>query len=133
MKGVDTFFKTYFILMIVYSVFGIFNSILRLLGYGDFIEENPFLMFIGVLFTLLSLAIFVLSIIALIRFIKGNLPKLTLIVPIVVLGVFVIGLFFGIFVAISGSFAILELLLFVDLFSCLFILPFSIDVLSRFK
>jgi hypothetical protein len=97
-KSKDNFFKTYFILVIVYSVLGIIDN-LFITGNTSLlnIQQNTAMSVWLIVFGLYQIAIFILSVVALVKAIKQKLT-FNIIVPILLLADF---MFFTIFSLVS--------------------------------
>ncbi|MFW6233467.1 MAG: hypothetical protein ACOC3Z_02285 [Nanoarchaeota archaeon] len=120
------FAKIYFILMIFYGVLNILTNVIKyLVGV-----KSPLFVIVGSFLTIYSLAVIILSIVALVNFIKNNFSKSILIVPCIILGMFVVGLFMGIIGLVMNINFVGFLGLF-DLISAFFIIGFSIYQLIK--
>ncbi|MFP4402870.1 MAG: hypothetical protein ACLFPJ_00785 [Candidatus Woesearchaeota archaeon] len=120
------FAKIYFILMIFYGVLNILANVIKyLVGV-----KSPLFIIVGSFLTIYSLAVIILSIVALVNFIKNNFSKSILIVPCIILGMFVVGLFMGIIGLVMNINFVGFLGLF-DLISAFFIIGFSIYQLIK--
>ena len=134
----NKFFKTYYMILIFYAVLGILDSLV-FGGVKDTVGEVSNL-WIGIV-SVVGIAVFIMSIFALVKFIKLKLPKLTWILPIYHLfgWVFfvVYGLIWGVMAAIQGNpineQSIPPGLMVVGVLSSIFELGFSIFILKKFK
>lgn len=97
-KSKDSFFKTYLILVVVYAILGIIDT-LFLTGNTSLlnIQQNTAMSVWLVIFGLYQIAIFILSVVALVKAIKQKL-KFKIILPILLLVDF---MFFTIFSLVS--------------------------------
>ncbi|MBS3072326.1 hypothetical protein J4477_00650 [Candidatus Pacearchaeota archaeon] len=138
MEKSSRFFKTYFILVIFYAIIGILDS-LFLSGMKETFGQISILWMVFV--SLFEFAIFILSIIALVVFIKNKLPKVTLIMPIyhliTAVLILIYGFAWGILSAVQGNPIAGQLIppgmIAIGVISSLFELIFSIYILSKFK
>jgi len=97
-KSENSFFKTYFILVIVYAILGIIDT-LFITGNTSLlqIQQNTAMFVWLIIFCLYQIAIFILSVVALVKAIKQKL-KFKIILPILLLVEF---MFFTIFSLVS--------------------------------
>ena len=138
MEKSSRFFKTYFILVIFYAIIGILDS-LFLSGMKETFGQISILWMVFV--SLFEFVIFILSIIALVVFIKNKLPKVTLIMPIyhliTAVLILIYGFAWGILSAVQGNPIAGQLIppgmIAIGVISSLFELIFSIYILSKFK
>jgi len=138
MEKSSRFFKTYFILVIFYAIIGILDS-LFLSGMKETFGQISILWMVFV--SLFEFTIFILSIIALVVFIKNKLPKVTLIMPIyhliTAVLILIYGFAWGILSAVQGNPIAGQLIppgmIAIGVISSLFELIFSIYILSKFK
>ena len=131
------FFKKYYILMIVYAVFGLIS------GYVSYSDSTfgDVVVWWAYLGSLITLGVVVLSVIAIFNFRKNKLSNITLIIPIyhIVLAVatFIYGIILGIGAIISGinpdNIVIPSWFTLSAIISSLFELVFSVYILNKFK
>jgi len=96
------FFKTYFIIIIILVILDLVDSlfITGSLNVSSILLTRNTAYIVWILFLLLvGLAEFVLSIIAIITFVKRKIPKISLVVPIIILATTIFFIFSG---AIAG-------------------------------
>lgn len=132
------FFKTYFILMIIWAVIGLIDSFFITGSKETFGQIN---MVYTLLLWLFVFAILVLSIIALVLFIKNKFSKISLVLPIyhivAVILIIVYGIIWGVTSAILGNpitnQAVTSLLIGIGIISSLFELVFSGYILNKFR
>ncbi|MCA9459594.1 MAG: hypothetical protein KC550_03530 [Nanoarchaeota archaeon] len=130
------FFKTYYILMIIFAIIGLTDSFLTY-----FAKSLVEYIIWSVITSLLSLGVFILSIIAVIKFTKNQFSKITLVIPIfhIAYPVFllIIGIIWGIMSVASGNLinpqTIPVWLILIGIVSSLFELVFSGYILNKFK
>ena len=138
MKKESKFFKPYYLLVIVYAIIGLLDSLV-FSGMKETFGQVSILW--KVIVGIYAFAIFVLSIIALVLFIKNKLAKIILVIPIYHLVSAVLILFYGIIwgvvSAVQGNPINEQLippgLIAMGVVSSLFELIFSIYVLSKYK
>ena len=138
MKKESKFFKPYYLLVIVYAIIGLLDSLV-FSGMKETFGQVSILW--TVLVGIYAFAIFVLSIIALVLFIKNKLAKITIVIPIYHLVsavlIFFYGIIWGVVSAVQGNPINEQLippgLIVIGVVSSLFELIFSIYVLSKFK
>ncbi|MFP4403155.1 MAG: hypothetical protein ACLFPJ_02280 [Candidatus Woesearchaeota archaeon] len=138
MEKNNKFFKIYFILVLVYAIIGLLDSFVFSGMKETFGQISTIWMIIGSLFGLIK---FILSIIALIIFIKKKFSKITLVIPIYHLVatvlLFIYGFAWGILSAVQGNSINEQLIppgmIAIGIISSLFELIFSIYILSKFK
>lgn len=135
-KG-NTFFKVYFILAIVYAILGLLDSLV-FSGMKTVGQISPIW---SIIVTLSQFAMFILSIIALVIFIKNKFAKITFVIPIyhlifiVVINIF--GIAWVVISALQGN-PVNEIstppgTVAIGTISSLFELLFSIYILIKFK
>jgi len=133
------FFKIYYILVIVYAFIGLFDTFLY--GGKETFKQVEISGLYSLLIGLFEFAIFVLSIVALVLFIKNKFSKITLVIPIyhivMAIFVFVYAIIWGI-INVMQSTPISEQLIppgliAIGIISSLFELFFSGYVLYKFK
>lgn len=138
MEKQNTLFKTYYILAIIYSLFGIIDATLFRAITIPSIMKIIWVILVGIL----STVVFVMSIVVLIFFIKDKLPKITLVVPIfhliAVPLLFIIGMIWGVMLVMQGitdptAIVTPMWLIGFGIITSLFELGFSIYVLQKFK
>lgn len=138
MEQESTFFKFYYILVIIYAIIGLLDSLVFSGTKETFGQISILWQVIVMIFVF---AIFVLSIIALFIFIKNKFAKITLVIPIYYLVstvlLFFYGIIWGVVSAVQGDLINEQLippgLLVIGIISSLFELIFSVYVLSKFK
>lgn len=138
MEQESKFFKIYFILVIIYAIIGLLDSLV-FSGMKETIGQISILW--QVIVMIVVFAIFVLSIIALVIFIKNKFAKITLVIPIYYLVttvlIFLYGMIWGVVLAVQGDLIneqpISPVLLVIGIISSLFELIFSVYILSKFR
>ena len=138
MEQESKFFKIYFILVIIYAIIGLLDSLV-FSGMKETMGQISILW--QVIVMIVVFAIFVLSIIALVIFIKNKFAKITLVIPIYYLVttvlIFLYGMIWGVVLAVQGDLIneqpISPVLLVIGIISSLFELIFSVYILSKFR
>jgi hypothetical protein len=136
MENESKFFKIYFILVIIYSIIGLSNSIFS--GMIETYGQMPNLLMI--LASIFSFLIFILSIVALVIFIKNKFAKITLVIPIYEL---VTAILMGIWGVVIGVLSVVQanpidnqsiplVMIIVGFLTSLFELVFSAYVLKKY-
>ncbi|MBW2975292.1 hypothetical protein KY366_06240 [Candidatus Woesearchaeota archaeon] len=137
-KKPGMFFMAYYILALAYAVIGLLDSLV-FSGMQQEIGDIPALWMIFV--NIFAFAILVLSIIALILFIKKKLARVTLVLPIYHLlasvFVFLYGIIWGMLLVAQGAPIAAQVIppgmLIIGMVSSLFELGFSGYILSRYR
>lgn len=138
MEKDNIFFKTYFVLVIVYAIIGLLDSFV-FSGMKETFGQISIIWIIIV--SLFELAIFILGIVALVIFIKNKFSKITLVIPIyhliAAVLIFIYGIAWGVLSAVEGNPIPEQLIppgmIAIGTISSLFELIFSIYILSKFK
>ncbi len=132
------FFKTYFILMIIWAIIGLIDSLFITGGKETYGQINiVYALFIGTL----EFAILVLSVISIVIFVKNKFSKISLVLPIyhivAAILIFVYGVLWGLTSAIQGNQianqSVTPELIVIGVILSLFELIFSGYVLNKFK
>ncbi len=126
MERLQKFLRTYLIIAILYALLGVLDSILQLIKY-----VTP--MYTGLL-SFMTFLFFLFNIVALVVLYKSNQERITLVLPVYHLALF---LFFFLFGIVTASLAIKENLFFgiaiFGLISSLAELGFGYYVLRKFR
>ena len=130
------FFKIYFILAIIFAIVGLFSSFFHNFEtWGQTIGVDIYFI------SIYSIAIFILSIVAVYSFWQNKFSKITLIIPIYYIVIFILTFVYGLMVGFLTYY--LGILLseipvppesnIISLFTSLFELFFSMYVLNKFR